>query len=177
MSKPIVRWFLATALLGWSVSACQSTADRAVAVDVDARVFPSDRGKGVLGVWIVDARTGRKLESLMDGASKSMRPVFSPDKVWLAVEDEVIDGFTSVRLFHHENDGGFRRIPEEDYLFGLLQEFYSVNGLNEGNIRSSAITLGKWSGNGRSLVLDFTATRHDGKVSKRASTIDLERLE
>ena len=175
MFQSIARSLVLPAALVWGLSACQSTPDAALAVDVDAKVLPGDRGEGILEVWIINARTGKKLEALMDGVSKSMRPVFSPDKTWLVVEDQVVDGFSSVRLFHHEPDGGFRRIPEEDFLFGLLQGFYADNNLNEGNIVSSAITLGAWSANG--LKLNFSAIRNDGKVFKTTSTLDLERLE
>jgi hypothetical protein len=173
----IARSLVLPAALVWGLSACRSTPDAALAVDVDAKVLAGDRGEGILEVWIINARTGKKLEALMDGVSNSMRPVFSPDKSWLAVEDEFLDGFSSVRLFHHEANGGFRRIPEEDFLFGLLQGFYADNGLNEGNIVSSGITVGAWSANGKDLKLNFTATRNDGKVFKATSTLDLERLE
>ncbi len=164
-------YFLAMAAV--LLPSCQSLPGGEEAVDVDAKVFSSDRGEGIQAVWLVEAGTGRKLEPLMDGVSKSLKIHFSPSKEWLAVDDRVMESFAAVRLFHHESGGGFRRIPEEEFILAAWRKFLTDEGLADGDVVGSAAEVAGWKSGGKILAVKLTATRRDGTAVSREHKVTL----
>lgn len=158
-----------------SLSACQTGGDHAV--DVDAAVFRSDRGEDIKELWAVEAGTKRKLEPLLEGAAADFTPRFSPSKEWLAVEEVLNDEFTMTRLFHQEPSGGFRRIPEEDYVLVPFQNFLKGFQLDDTNLANRMVKVEKWGRGGKELVLSFEARTKDGKSFTTSHTVVLARHE
>lgn len=165
--------FLALSVAAAFAPSCQTLPGGGEAVDVDAKVFPSDRGEGILELWVVEAGGGKKLEPLMDGVSKEFKTHFSPSKEWLAVDDRVMDSFAAVRLFHHESGGGFRRIPEEEFILGAWRKLLSDERLADGDLMASTATFAGWKSGGKVLAVKMTATRQDGTTVSREHKINL----
>lgn len=164
-----------SALLLLSLAACQTTGDHAV--DVDAAVFRSDRGDDIQELWAVEAGTKRKLEPLLEGAASEFSPKFSPTKEWLAVEEVVDNDYTMTRLFHQEPSGGFRRIPEEEYVLEPYRNFLNGFHLQDAELTSRIVKVEKWARGGKDLVLSFEARTKEGKSFKSMHTVVLARHE
>ena len=162
-------------LLAFLPAGCQTA--RESAVDVDTAVFKSDRGDDISELWVVQAGSRRKMEPLIEGASSTYTSRFSPSKEWLAVEEKLDGEFTITRLFHHEPSGGFRRIPEEEYLIGAYNAFLTGFKLRDSDVTARSVTVEKWGRGGKDLVLRLEAGTRDGKTFSSSHSIDLTRLE
>lgn len=172
-----MRYFnVPTAVLLFSILAgCQS--GRHQALDVETALFTSDRGDDIRELWAVEAGTRRKLEPLLEGASATFTPRFSPTKEWLAVEESLGAAFTMTRLFHQESSGGFRRIPEEEFVLAAFNNFLLGFKLQEPGLAARSVTVEKWNRGGKELVLRFEARTRDGKSFTTAHVVDLARYE
>lgn len=155
---------------------CQ-TAGLSTARDVDARVFDSDRGANFKEVWTVDKKSGERLEPLLEGQSQGFVIKFSPSKSWLVVEDSMFDSLTIARLFHHEPTGGYRRIPEEDYLLPTWNAFLEENGAAGTVPPRSVAKVQRWDESKKVLVLALSATLEDGREISGQGRVDLSVLE
>ena len=102
---------------------------------------------------------------------------FSPSKEWLAVDEKLNGDFTMTRLFHHEPSGGFRRIPEEEFLLDAYTTFLAGFKLQDADVRSRSITVEKWGKGGKELVLRLEAGTNDGKSYSTTHVVDLAGLE
>lgn len=162
-------------LLGLFLAGCQTTGHQE-ARDIAVKVFPSDRGKGIHAVWVVDAATGEKLEPVMDGGARRYLPQLSPSKSWLAVEEVVGDSFATVRLFHQEAPGGFRRIPDEDFILDAWKEVApapdGVLGLSE-----SRSSVAAWGDKEQCLKLKLEGTTAGGEKVDGMASVDLTKLD
>lgn len=163
------------AILVVSLVGCQTSREQAV--DVDTAVFKSDRGDDIRELWIVEAGSRRKMEPLIEGAASSFAARFSPSKEWLAVEEKLNDEFTMTRLFHQEPSGGFRRVPEEDFLLKPYNAFLLGFKLEDADIAARSATVEKWGRGGKVLVLRLQARTRDGKVFSATHTVELSLLE
>lgn len=165
----------AACLLALSCS-CQLLGGRQAARDVEVKVFPSDLAKDVRQLWVVDAATGERLEPLVEGSSLSYKARFSPSKAWLAVEDKVTHSFTTVRLFQHSGLGGFRRIPDEQFMPVAWGRFRAEQGIQTEAVASSACRIDGWARDESSVDIVFSATLQDGRGVSGTVPIDLDRL-
>lgn len=174
--KPISLLFL-SALAAVVVASCQTVAIHFPARDLDARVFPGDRGEDFKEVWLVDKDTGEKLESLIEGPSLAYTAKFSPSKAWLVIEDEMFEDLVTVRLFHHEAVGGFRRVPDEFFIVPAWRDFLEEKG-EKGKIPvASSSTLHRWEEARGALVLRKRATLEDGTILSGLVRVDLSAFE
>ena len=167
--------FFPVAFLALCLAACQTSRERAV--DVDTAVFTSDRGEDIRELWVVEAGSRRKLEPLIEGASSVFSARFSPTKEWLAVDEKLNEDFSVTRLFHHEPAGGFRRIPEEEFLLDAYQTFLAGFKLQDADVRSRSVTVEKWGRGGKELALRLEARTKDGKSFSTTHVVDLAALE
>jgi hypothetical protein len=166
---------LTAALLGFFPVACQTSREQAV--DVDTAVFKSDRGDDIRELWVVEAGSRRKMEPLIEGALSTFSARFSPSKEWLAVEEKMDGDFTSTRLFHHEPAGGFRRIPEEDFLLAAFKSFLTGFKLQDADLTARSATFEKWGRGGKDLVLRLEVRTKEGKTFSSTHVVDLTLLE
>ena len=166
---------LTVALLVPLLVGCQTSREQAL--DVDAAVFKSDRGEDIRELWLVEAGSRRKLEPLIEGASSTFVARFSPSKEWLAVEEELNEEFVMTRLFHQEPTGGFRRIPEEDYLIAPYTSFLQGFNLRDSDIARRSVTVDRWGRGGKDLVLRLEARNKEGKTFSTTQVLDLARFE
>ena len=166
---------LTIALLGLHLAACQTSREQAL--DVETAVFTSDRGDDIRELWVVEAGSRRKMEPLIEGASSIFTARFSPSKEWLAVEEKLNEDFIMTRLFHHEPSGGFRRIPEEEFLIGAYKTFLDGFKLQDSDIRARSVTVEKWGKGGKELVLRLEARTNDRKSYSTTHGVDLAGLE
>lgn len=167
--------FFSVALLVLSLGSCQTSREQAL--DVETAVFRSDRGDDIRELWVVEAGSRRKMEPLIEGASSTFNARFSPSKEWLAVEERLNDEFTMTRLFHHEPSGGFRRIPEEEFLLGAYKTFLDGFKLQDSAVTARSVTIEKWGRGGKDLVLRLEARANGGKTFSSTHVIDLAGLE
>jgi len=156
--------------------ACQ-TVGLSAARDLDAKVFDSDRSADFKEVWTVDKKSGERLEPLLEGQSEGFTIRFSPSKAWLVVEDRMFDTLTVVRLFHHEPTGGFRRIPEEDFLLPAWNAFLAENEAAGQMPPVGVAKLHRWEEGKKTLVLALSATLADGRQISGQQRVDLSVLE
>ena len=163
-------------LMGLVSTSCQSTGGGEAARDVAVKVFPSDLAQDVRQLWAVDAQSGEKLDPLLEGTSLSYKARFSPSKAWLAVEDKVTDSFTTVRLFHQSSMGGFRCIPDEQFVPALWERFRREQGVSDEAAQTSSVRVDGWSKDESSLDLVVTETMPDGRTFTGTIPVDLDRL-
>jgi len=169
-------FIFSTACLLGLLCSCQWTGGRQAARDVEVKVFPSDLANDVRQLWVVDAATGDRLEPLIEGSSLSYKARFSPTKAWLAIEDKVTPSFTTVRIFHHAALGGFRCIPDEQFMPAAWSRFRREQGIQAEAIASSACRIDGWARDESSVDVIFSATLQDGRTVSGTIPIDLERL-
>lgn len=174
--KPKFLLFL-SALAAVAISSCQTVAIHSPARDLDARVFPGDRGEDFKEVWVVDKDTGEKLESLIEGPSLGYTVKFSPSMAWLVIEDEMFENLVTVRLFHHEAVGGFRRVPDEFFILAAWRGFLEQKGVPGEIPVASSSTLHRWEEARDALVLRKRATLSDGTTLSGLVRVDLSAFE
>jgi len=142
--------------------------------DIDARVVEEEGG--IKAVYVVDAETGEKLEPLLEGQSLEYRVEFSPGKKWLLIEDRVVEDLTTVRLFHHEGVGGYRRVPDEMLTVPIWRTFYETYEMEDVDILSSSVTLLEWDEERDGMTLRFEVEHRDGRNPIHAYDVDLTLL-
>ena len=162
--------------LGLVAVSCQTTGGGEPARDVAVKVFPSDLAQDVRQLWAIDARTGEKLDPLIEGTSLSYKARFSPSKAWLAVEDKVTESFTTVRLFHQSAMGGFRCIPDEQFMPAVWERFRLQQSIPGEGAQSSTIVVDGWSRDESSLDLSVSIVLPDGRTATGTVPVDLDRL-
>ena len=161
---------------GWAAISCQSTGGGEPARDVAVKVYPSDLAQDVRQLWAIDAQTGEKLDPLIEGTSLSYKARFSPSKAWLAVEDKVTDSFTTVRLFHQSAMGGFRCIPDEQFMPALWERFRREQSISGEGAQSSTVSVDGWSRDESSLDLSVSVVLPDGRTVTGTVPVELDRL-
>ncbi|MFM7183122.1 MAG: hypothetical protein ACKO2G_16890 [Verrucomicrobiales bacterium] len=166
---------LTAALLGLFTAGCQTSSQQAV--DVETAVFKSDRGDDIRELWVVEAGSRRKMEPLIEGPSSTFTARFSPSKEWLAVDEKLNEEFTMTRLFHHEPSGGFRRIPEEEFILDAYNKFLAGFKLQDPDLASRSVTVEKWVRGDKSLILRLEARSNEGKSFSTTHEVDLTRFE
>jgi len=143
--------------------------------EIDARLVEMADGEGK-AVYIVDAETGELLEPLLEGESLGYEIKFSPSKEWLLIEDQVVEGLTTVRLFRHESVGGYRRVPDEMLTVPIWKMFYETYEMTDMEALSSSVTLLEWNEEVNQMTLRFEVVHEDGRNPVHAYQVLLSML-
>ncbi len=74
-------------------------------------------------LWLINADTGERVQSLLKKSAQRFTPEFSPDKEWLVVSEVAFSDLQTLHLFKQSAPNRYTRIQREDFIGRLWDEF------------------------------------------------------